>query len=190
MAYRGAVYFFADNPEGYALWKTDGSGVSRIATLAAERHPFDPFYPTAVIGGKLLLPVTDIAMETVQLWVSDGEPAGTWMITLIGERGVGSNPFPIAALGDKALFIVCDSQELRLWTSGGMAAPTVPVAGPSVTPCPRFSLPLRLQVAGNLGYVEEYVDETNTHRLWRTDGTDALSWQQPAGLPERLGEKI
>jgi ELWxxDGT repeat protein len=180
MAYRGAVYFLADNPEGYALWKTDGSNISRIATLAAERHPFDPFYPSALIGGKLLLPVTDIAMGTIQLWVSDGEPAGTWMITLIGERGVGSNPFPIFALGDRALFIACDGQELGLWTSGGTAATTVPVTGPSVTPCPRSSLPLRLQVAGNLGYVREHIFETNSYRLWRTDGTDAGTFLLPS----------
>ena len=186
MAYRGAVYFLADNPEGYALWKTDGSGVSRIATLAGERFVFDPFYPAAVIGGKLLLPVTDIAMDTVQLWVSDGEPAGTAMITLIGERGVGSNPFPILALGDRALFIACDGQELGLWTSGGTAATTNKVAGPSVAPCPSSSLPLRLQVAGNLGYVQEYVRGTNSYRLWRTDGTDAGTFVLP--VEERFVE--
>ncbi|HEY6554235.1 MAG TPA: ELWxxDGT repeat protein, partial [Vicinamibacteria bacterium] len=112
---------------------------------------------------------------------------------LIGRDGRGSNPMALAALEDEILFLACDGLELRVWRSGGPAATTAPLPGPSA-PCVESGPPLRLQVAGNLGYVGEYLQESRAFRLWRTDGIDAGTFALPVesqflGMPASFGGK-
>ena len=132
-------------------------------------------FPVA-LGGRALLAQGDRRVLGPELWMSDGTPAGTGKLGLLGRNGEGSQPTDLVPTLDGIRFLASDGEHVRLWTSGGTAATTAPVDTELLSE--------NLVAFGHLTIFRDYDD-----RLWRTDGTAAGTFQlTPEGL--RFGEPV
>ena len=152
-----------------SLWKTDGTprGTTKIVAAdgTAPRPVLDEKMPSFQ-GSLYFLAHGPGAGETLQLWRTDGTPAGTIMLKDTWENGT---PTELTVAGGKLLFNVSFYRSI-LWQSDGTAAGTIPVPGaPSFAP---ENPATRFVDLGN-GVVLFQAAKTVTEfpRWWRHDAT-------------------
>ncbi len=173
-------------PAGGALWSTDGTpqGTVRLANFdgwSFSDLPFGQPFRLVFAGQKAFFSAGH-QQRGQQLWVTDGTPEGTGLVSLIGDTGPGSAPRELTPFGNDVVFSACDGQGESLWRSSGTAAATLPLA-PLWQGCSSASFFTQgavksaglLFVAGAAG-------------LWRSDGTDAGTFPVTPTVPspERL----
>ena len=84
-----------DASDHYNLWVTDGTGAgtSELTVSGAysvrlsDRHGNDP--DIAVLGSKALFQGLEAGIGLINLWVTDGTPAGTSQLTVAGAHSSG-----------------------------------------------------------------------------------------------------
>lgn len=133
--------------------------------------------------GKLFFTSHDpeVAVDTTELFLSDGTPEGTRLVKDIrpGERGAGI--FDLTAVGDRVFFFADDGLHGKeLWVSNGTGAGTRmvkdihPGSGHARAACGMYPFSHDTQAVafqGQLVFVAG--DETHGFAVWRSDGTEA-----------------
>jgi ELWxxDGT repeat protein len=107
------LYFLANDVQGYALWKTDGTlqGTSKIKNLPN----LNGYYGFSSIDGDILyFVINTVAGNT--LYRSDGTASGTYTLNLPSSNlEVGS----VLAFRNSCLFIVSSPQGIQIWRTNG-----------------------------------------------------------------------
>jgi ELWxxDGT repeat protein len=155
------VYFAARTPGG-GLWTSDGTAEGTVLLSALRlsdiETPHDPDL-TPVADGRLFFRSRQ-GSGPIELWVSNGTPAGTALVTNVP-------PEELTALGTTLYFRgYQQATGFRLWKSDGTPAGTVEVAQPAGS---AYSFPQSLTPVGGLLYFAARTDAGPA--LWKTDGT-------------------
>jgi ELWxxDGT repeat protein len=176
----GLLFFVADDPEqGPGLWKSDGTpaGTSLVKGDLNERLSRGGFLTPAIAdaGGKLLFIVMSPA-GILELWVTDGTPAGTHAVGS-SAQGFFAPPRFLAANNGQVLFAAQDASGWEPWVSDGTNAGTHRVTdlNPAGDSLATFNTaPERDAAAAPWGgFVFVADDGTHGPEVWRTDGTAA-----------------
>lgn len=88
----GAVWFPATDGDDMNLYRSTGSGATKVATLLAGQDYADDWTPLGFTGGKLWF------LFNEQVWTSDGTTAGTVPVAL--PAGAGTEPRTGVLAGD------------------------------------------------------------------------------------------
>ena len=169
-----ALYFFAADPAGGWLWKSDGTaaGTVHVAPMDAQRNYSSLM--AADSGLLFFLTQQSPGLVTSSLWKSDGTPEGTVLVRDFATDGVQQcipeivcppeGPSELTALaGDAVLLVANDGVHGRLlWRSDGTAAGTAMVP-PGVTAAGLTRFGDAVFFRGS--------DPSHGAELWRTDGT-------------------
>jgi ELWxxDGT repeat protein len=148
----GALYFFADTSPSDpfpALYRSDGTpggtAVLRAFTSAVLDQPSGGGL-TPLAGGLAF--TADDGVHGVELWFTDGTPAGTRLVRDIRPGAAGSNPHGLTAAGGRVFFAADDGAHGdELWVSDGTADGTRLVQ--DINPGPQASSPAGMTVAGS-----------------------------------------
>ena len=113
------LFFAADNGDGEALWKSDGSKAGTVLVANIKPGIDDEYYPTSnyLTGvGNTLFFVADDYKSGEELWQSDGTPAGTVLISDINRGNADSNPGELTLVDDTLFFYATDGKSgEELW---------------------------------------------------------------------------
>lgn len=142
----------------------DFSGVYASSFTALQVETVGPGTPVSTT----LFAGTD-ASGRVNLWVTNGTPAGTSELLVAGASSNGLQPTGFVSLGNKVLFSGVDSTNHRtLWVSDGTASGTskLLIAGAS----PNGFNPANLTQVGNKVFFSA-IDAFGHSNIWITDGT-------------------
>ena len=123
-----AIYFYATDDKGFAVWKTDGTsaGTQRASELPSDGNP------VAGLGSQLLFTTTGAR----ELWITNGTAGSNAKLATISTAG--SNPVEaVASIGN----IVYLGTPFGLWKTDGTPSGTQLVSDVGVT---------NLIVSGNL----------------------------------------
>jgi ELWxxDGT repeat protein len=149
------------------LLACDGAARAQAPSLLKDINPAgdsNPQHLTRV--GDLLFFAADDGVNGVELWKSDGSPAGTLAISNINPTG-SSDPDGLLALGGFLYFAASDGTgDRELWRSDG----GVPVRVKNIN-ATGSSSPTGLVVVGGLLYFAA-TDASGDTELWKSDGTD------------------
>ena len=187
----GTLYFRTDAPvsQGWddpvteQIWKSDGTsaGTVKIADFAwpsvdswGSDYPGSDRPGMAFVNGTVFFPASSgAAPDDVELWKTDGTPAGTVMVRDINPGAAASLPATLTPFGGRVYFSATDPAGGReLWSSDGTAAGTARVA--DLNPGPTSSNPVVWnEIDGRLYFTAD--DGTHGQELWSTDGTDSGS---------------
>jgi ELWxxDGT repeat protein len=184
----GTLFFAALDASGIpGVWKSDGTpaGTVRLATFPATVHlcapptfcyDYHPL-PSSLVdfGGTLYFAAYEGgAVPGIYLWRSDGTPAGTARVALLGHDYVFGGPptvadAPAVVVGG-TLFIDGEGRNhsVALWKSDGTPAGTVRVVDTDVGPGTPYPM---ANVGGTLFLVAG--EQNFTQDLWKSDGTAA-----------------
>src|SRR6185295_3047231 len=159
----GKVFFLASGPEGFELYKSDGTQAG--TTLVRDITPGSSSYTIGELttwGQEVFFLASDDG-QTLKLWRSDGTAGGTQPVKAVP----GSSGLLTVAGGRLYFFAGCE-----LWRSDGTAAGTAPVKaiqGPSA-----FSCELSYPLAGKNGKLLFFAnDGIHGREPWKSDGTAA-----------------
>lgn len=183
VALLGRVFFIGSGGSsgGFSLWKTDGTaaGTLRLADLGS--YPFggssSGFFPVAA-GGRIFFSASLNGREP-QLWVSDGSPGGTRIVSNILDLP-GSSPSAFTAFAGGALFGARAGSENSLWRTDGTAAGTARVRA-GIRPLSIAPVP------GGLALILSATDLFGPYQVWRTDGTEGGTFRIDPSLGKPLG---
>jgi len=144
-----AIYFYATDDKGFAVWKTDGTsaGTQRASELPSDGNP------VSGLGSQLIFTTTGAR----ELWITSGTSGSNVKLATISTAG--SNPVEsVAATGN----VVYLGTPLGLWKTDGTTSGTQLVLGEvSVT---------NLIVSGNLVF---FAGKKGLTEPWVSDGTAA-----------------
>ena len=183
----GTVFFRAnDGANGQELWKTDGTlGGTTMVEDAVPGGGINPgaasSAPTGLtaVNGTLYFTAND-GTNGVELWKSDGTPAGTKMVDVFGgginPGPASSNPIRFTNVNGTVFFTATDGTNgVEIWKTDGTPAGTAMVedtipGGGGIRPGPADSSPFGLvNVNGTLLFHAD--DGTNGREVWRSDGS-------------------
>jgi ELWxxDGT repeat protein len=123
-----ALVFVTDRAHGTELWRSDGSraGTRLVADirLGAGSAVPEPWNQSAAVLGPHLYFAADDGASGVELWRSDGTPAGTSIVTDFGQLEWYLGPRELVRLGDRIYF----ARATELWSSDGTGPGTRRVA--------------------------------------------------------------
>ena len=165
IAHQGALYVLGEDyeyPYGTsALWRVDGDTVTRLGTFG--EHPSSQVLDLVPVGSLVLFNVND-GQRGIELWATDGTPAGTRLIKDIAPGPFSSNPTSLTPAGGKVFFSARDhAHGYELWESDGTAAGTR--LAHDIAPGPASSSPRRLTAAeGRLYFTAD--DGLTGRELW------------------------
>jgi len=155
------------------LWSTDGgaAGTVELGPFAGLRHPHSTILAKAPLGNRLAFAARTEA-DGMELWITDGTPAGTTEVADIAPATPGSGGAGlIGAAGAKMVFLAGDGlhDTSGLWCSDGSEAGTTLVRWlePGEGDVPPLA---HVTLADTLVY--EWRDAHGTRGLWRTDCSD------------------
>ncbi len=109
-------------------------------------------------------------VQGLELWRTDGTPAGTRLLKDIQAGLAGSAPADFTVYNGQIYFAAEGSGGRELWRTDGTSAGTVRVL--DLNPGAAWSSPLSLEVYNGLLYFGAD-DGLNGRQLWRTDGTES-----------------
>jgi ELWxxDGT repeat protein len=189
----GTLFFVGTTPaNGDELWKSDGTAagttmVKDINVTPAEDENCDCEELTNV-NGTLFFAATD-GTHGMELWKSNGTPAGTTMVADLNTSLVDpdSSPAKLTNVGGTLFFTADDGTGGReLWKSDGTDPGTTRVQDINATPA-AGSDPEELTEVG--GTVFFSADDGNSGReLWKTVGPDYSSATMVANINSTAGQ--
>jgi len=162
----GLVFFAAGDGMHSGLWRTDGTreGTTKVADVALSRAgAAEAFTFPAWANGRLFFAGWDLSAVGLELWTSDGTPAGTGLLKDINPSGDSYPTWPIP-VGNAVYFDANDDGTFgrELWRSNGTPEGTVMVANLNRD---GGSYPISLtNVAGTLFFTAD--DGVNGRALW------------------------
>lgn len=170
------VYFQADNgTDGTELWATDGTaaGTLMLLNINPSTNPFpennsDP-YGFIEYNGKAYFQAND-GTNGMELWVTDGTTAGTYMLKDIFAAG-DSYPRSFKVYNNLLYFRADDERGDEIWVTDGTAEGTVLFADINTAEADGSSVNEFTEVNGSLFFRARNA-ETGPE-LWITDGTVA-----------------
>ncbi|RMF97245.1 MAG: hypothetical protein D6727_05915, partial [Gammaproteobacteria bacterium] len=132
----GTLFFLANGPSGFGLWKSDGTeaGTVLLKQFAAARE-------LSAVQRKLFFTADDGGGAGAELWKSDGTAAGTVLVANIAAEPFQSSPGrALGYVNGKAYFRADDQiHGAEPWVSDGTAAGTALLE--DLEPGPGTSLP-------------------------------------------------
>lgn len=169
----GSRLFFLSGPESGRVWTSDGTtaGTKPVASFFEPSHDFMPrttLLLEAAGEGKILL--TGVREGNgINLWLSDGTPAGTVRLSDAPPLTTGARWAPredqVETLGRRIVFLA----GLSLWSSGGTRATTRAVSGcPEGCPDVLADSPL-VRVGSRVVFAGR--DAAHGTEIWASDGT-------------------
>jgi len=159
----GPRVFFTSSLQPFV---TDGTAAGTQA-LASVSLVFSP----VVAGDKVFFAGTDFNPTGIELWVSDGTPAGTHLVKDILPGAGSAFPFDLTAVRDRVFFTADDGVHGReLWVSDGTDAGTHLVR--DILPGSDSSEPQNLAGIGHLLFFAA-TDGVHDLEPWTSDGTAA-----------------
>jgi ELWxxDGT repeat protein len=171
-AHGGAFYLYADHGSTRtSLWRTDGTADGTVALVPpfdwAASYGYDdrelPRPDPVGLGAKLVF-VAFNPGHGIELWVTDGTPAGTSLLADIAPGPASSTPAGLVAAGGAVWFSAWDPRHGReLWRTDGTPAGTRLVH--DIAPEGRSSSPRQLTEAGGRLYFSAD-DGVNGNELW------------------------
>ncbi|HYO13447.1 MAG TPA: ELWxxDGT repeat protein [Thermoanaerobaculia bacterium] len=161
----GVDFFIAEG----ALWVTGGTPASTVRLVEAGFPR--PFRPRAWMDSrKLFFFAANDGIHGMELWRTDGTPAGTFLVSDIRSGPDSSEPQELTVFKGRVFFTARDEVAgLSLWSSDGTPAGTQRVKDI----WPEVSSQLEdlrfLRVAG--GHLLFFAHSPAGQELWRSDGT-------------------
>ncbi len=161
----GKVYFFSYSGKDWGLYVTDGTpgGTKRIAGgfRDAWSHPFS--------WGKKIIFGGDTSSSGVEPWVTDGTPAGTFLLKEIQPGGVSGGFLHPVLFKNRVFFLAAagGTSKNALWETDGTRSGTKVVS----SRVQLFEDPTA--VGGTLFFRGKGSSGTAGVELWATDGTGA-----------------
>jgi ELWxxDGT repeat protein len=153
---KGTAYFFVidSTTSTGELWTSDGTPAGTLPVAAVQPDvTFDnrgnAVADAVLVGGRLFFTATD-PLQGEQLWVSDGTPGGTRVVSNItqGNHFGQPVPFDLTAFDGRLFFVASDpTHGTELWSSNGTPASTELVQ--DINPGPAGSAPSQLTVVGH-----------------------------------------
>jgi ELWxxDGT repeat protein len=175
----GSKLFFAvlDAAHGPSLWASDGTpkGTALVKEFFTPSGTDPPIFNATAAGDRLFF-TTDPFLPGdpgIELWTSDGTPAGTKALGAIntGNAGPNSAPSQFAALGGTLFFPNTDpAHGTELWRSDGTARGTGRFL--DLNPGPAGAFPGNMAVINNTLYFSA-ATAAGSSALWATNGTAA-----------------
>ncbi|MEM7307766.1 MAG: hypothetical protein AAF682_13890 [Planctomycetota bacterium] len=162
-----ALYFIAREPGGaFALWRTDGATLATTPIVTVDPTGFlAEFSDLKRVGDRLLFEADGPA--GVELWSSDGTPAGTSLLVDMTPGPIGTS---ISALvpGETQALVFTPSAPTALWRTDGTPAGTTPVLTGLPGPIDSASF----AASGDTFYFS-LTDAATGKEPWISDGTPA-----------------
>jgi ELWxxDGT repeat protein len=129
----GTLFFTAyELGYGWEVWKSDGTlaGTTLVkASGLGDDPPYDAFGEIAALPGGTVFFGLREADAGIELWKSDGTPAGTLRVADIFPGAGSSNPHQLTPAGDRLYFVANDGVHGdEPWVTDGTAAGTHMVA--------------------------------------------------------------
>jgi uncharacterized delta-60 repeat protein len=171
----GQLYFLATEADGKRrLWKSDGTGARTVpaAPSLTVYNDSNGFTPVGVMGGSLYLPATlDGGTTGVELWRTDGTPAGTRLVKDLNPGLSGINIAEFETVGSQLYFSALNQLYVTDGTDAGTRA-LAPELSQNTTPELGYSYrgPQQLTAVGPLLYFVAG-DDIRGIELCRSDGT-------------------
>ena len=122
----GLAYFSANDGDGAALWKTDGTlkGTQKLKAFSGSLSNFTE-------ANSILYFTGDDGLTGAELWRSDGTASGTVLVKDLRSGGGGSSPSSLVAAGSR-LYFIADNDPNTL----GVQFYRTNVAGTDIEPVP------------------------------------------------------
>lgn len=186
----GRLYFTASDsgPVGYRLWQWDGFGSEPAPVLSAAGNRISISTPMVEVGGAWYFGGQSTG-EGPELWRTDGTQTGTYLVKEIRPSALGGLQPPSNAAHQATLFNVDGTLMFiandgthgsELWTSDGTETGTFMVKdvfeGSSSGVYGSSSSGRIAAVMGDLLFFSA-TDQTFSAELWRSDGTEAGTYQ-------------
>ena len=161
------VLFTANNPNGIAIYKTDGT---ITGTALIKQFPLSTSISQFTLHNAKLYYYADDGVNGNELWVTDGTTNGTLMIKDINVGFQSSYPQYLTSHSDGKLYFQADDgiNGSEMWVSDGTEAGTNLLV--DILPGVQGSYPTNLYSHGGKIYFSGY-DQVNGLQLWSCDGS-------------------
>ena len=169
----GELLFGAGGLATAGLWSTDGTpaGTRFLAPVYPVRSPLEDAPILAALGNFVCFPGSDMTFSGgVELWRSDGTPAGTRMVRRIGPPQSNSRTgmTGMAAVGRRVLFAAKEGDDNELWASDGTQHGTELLAD-LLEPQNASSVVAKFWSHDDRAYFD--ASDEKARKVWTSDGT-------------------